>query len=292
MNNSTSTRIGDMDPLAWLFLYYKALCLNDTYRNFCISTRDSDIRKVESLLKENHLLLTFYKLFGDLSANYDNVNEQDQFANWLRHYGKNFIPARYKQFDLVNAGESIVPQEGVVYFTLPADASKDAARLFYSDLLVAAVKDIDESTEDRFLPLTQLKWNSRGRIDSTRKKLDAYYWAVYEIKHNGAEERDIREVIDLAADSGKGHWKPLKSTLDQLVLEAEARHKANSSTKDGLSRTELDSLQTNFSRDIKKSKAIVDNAAKGFFPSPKNHSKKADNILQGFDKNNIAALFD
>lgn len=281
-----------MEKPAWLFLYYKALCLNDTYRTFCVSMAKSDMRQVESLLKENHLLLSFFRLFGDLSANYHNVNEKEHFTTWLKEYGKNFIPARYKRFDIVNAGESIVPEQGVVYFTVPSDASAEAARLFYGDLLAKAVEAIDKSTEKRFLPLTQTGgWASRERIHSTKKQLDLYFWAEYEVNYYNKSKPALRDIIELAADSGKDQWKVLKSTIEQLKKSAAARANASARSKAGLTRTELDGIQATFSKDIKKGKRVVENAAKGYFPSPKTHKEAASDILQGFDVEKVDGLF-
>jgi len=250
-----------------LFLYYKALHLNSDYQNFCRHMNGSGEGLIRNLIEKYDNIIPLYTLFGDLTSHYDNVNEPVNYKKWLKNNSYKFIETSFSRHEIIVEGNPITPKAGVVYFTIPKHAPAEILGHFFNASMWRSVEQLNYHMKKWFMPVKQTNWLSNSKVQSTSKRLDVYYWAVYKPNLIGIKEPSNRSVMNEAYYSGKSHWRVLKSALDGIMKTTLKEGKLVSSVEE-LPATSINSNTGHIRILRQESIHLVNNALLGFFPSP------------------------
>ncbi len=147
-NNCLNLRhLGDLMPNRFILihLWFKALFLSSDYRLSFSTTDSTDITRLQS--KYPNINKTRHA-FGDVYL-HDDIDVA--FGMWLQTNQHLLSQEHFIRYEVINAGEDIKPEAGVIYYTVTSQADIKQVKQVYKDLFTKHLSKLqDEMDKKRF----------------------------------------------------------------------------------------------------------------------------------------------
>jgi hypothetical protein len=244
-----------------IFLYFKALLLSDDYRQQVDlankASNEAQLAEAKSTypyFDRIHLFFDDVYQFGNSNTNKDITEAFDKFIVQRGAYFD--IPFTHR-IEFITDGESIKPEAGTTYVTLPGPANIPLATELYSE----AYEDVPASTNvalaSLFPPMDGFYVYALddSTLDITARRLDAFVWL-------SKEGLDAEAAVHKAYESASSHWAGLRETLEEAALPA-------GSGDVEFDQQDLSRYKKELERDSEQGTKVIANVIKGIFPSSK-----------------------
>ena len=207
-------------PYRWVYLYFKALWLNEDYKKFCDARRANDIELQDEMREKYHALADLHFFWGDIYRDVNSNDEYIAFDNWYRNNLHKFFDVKFDKFVIVREGEVIIPKSGVSYFTIPKEANKGLALRLLSKDIAASLEKLEETVSYSWLNLTKAEWDRFDKAYLAERRLDVYQWRV-------SLGLSIKESIYRAYASESACWDNFTKSVDRLFPQLISGEKAD-----------------------------------------------------------------
>lgn len=240
-------------PVDLIFLYFRALRLNDTYREYADAVCGGDETTKKSIESSFVHLKDLFQLFGNVFEFGENDYDSAEYDLWFSHYKRNFVTVNFYSAEVIKEGEELNPEPGKIYYTITNLANRRVVTRIIQSEIERARKKVNSRTDRLLAPISGTSLRSRAKIGITARRLDVYDWTV----RKGLSYKD---AVLAAYDSRHPHWKILKNQL--RAISAIEGKEVPALTGPSIR------IQTTSFQDLRKEGAkLVDNTIKGLFPS-------------------------